>query len=558
MDGSVQFQPLSASLGVETVAVPLLPLQPYFGEYLNVTLTRGLLSSKGDVVVQSGKEGLSAGYQGQLTLGDFLSVDKVNSADFLRWKSLFLGGVDFKLKPLTLNVGEIALSDFYSRLVVSPEGKLNLLQIVKQGDKPAEPPPAVPAADEKSVVAAAPAREPVPIRIGKVTLQGGTVNFSDRFVKPNYTVNMTKVGGRVTGLSSAADTVADMELRGSYANTAPVQVLAKLNPLAAKSFLDLKAEVKGVDLVPLSPYSGKYAGYNIEKGKLSLFVNYKLDNGQLQAENRVFLDQLTFGEKVNSPDATSLPVSLALSLLKNGRGEIDVNLPISGSLDDPQFSLGGVVVKVIVNLFLKAVTSPFALLGSLFGGGEELSTIEFDAGRLALSESAVKKLESLAKAIAERPALKIEISGRVDPEADKEGIKRVAIERAVRAEKLKEQVRKGVDGASLDSIEISAKDYPLYLQRAYKEAKFPKPRNLIGLQKDLPVEEMEKLMMTNLPATEEDMRQLAEQRAEVVQTWLVDEGKVPLERLFIMPVKLEADGKENGKAKSSRVDFSLR
>ena len=216
-----------------------------------------------------------------------------------------------------------------------------------------------------------------PVRIGKITLQGGKVNFSDLFVKPNYTVTVDKVGGRVSGLSSAADTVADLELRGSYVGSALVQVVGKLNSLAAKSFLNIKADVSGVDLVPFSPYSGKYAGYNIQKGKLSRNVAYKLENNQLAAENRLFIDQLTFGDKVESPDATSLPVNLAIALLKNNRGEIDLNLPIAGSLDDPQFSVGGVIVQVIVNLFVKAVTSPFALLGSMFGGGEELSNIEF-------------------------------------------------------------------------------------------------------------------------------------------------------------------------------------
>ncbi len=239
-----------------------------------------------------------------------------------------------------------------------------------------------------------------------------------------------------------------------------MQVVGKLNPLAAKSFLDIKAEVKGVDLVAFSPYSGKYAGYNIEKGKLSLNVAYKLENKQLTAENQLFIDQLTFGDKVESPDATQLPVNLAIALLKNNRGEIDLNLPISGSLDDPEFSIGGLVIKVIVNLFVKAVTSPFALLGSMFGGGEELSNIEFGPGRATFDDDAAKRLESLAKALNERDSLKLEITGRADPETDKEGIKRVAIERAVKAEKLKDQLNKGGEGASVDTVEVDGGRIP--------------------------------------------------------------------------------------------------
>lgn len=551
VDGGVQIFPLLANLKVETQAIPVLPLQPYFGEQLNIALTRGQVSSKGDVTVEIGKQGFNAGYKGSVTLGDLLTVDKANNADFLKWRSLFLGGIDFHLQPMAVNVGEIALTDFYSRLVIDPNGKLNVASIVKKSKDEAKP---VTDKVTPAPVAAAEKTPAIPIKIAKITLNNGTVDFSDFFVKPNYTVKVAKLGGRVTGLSSVANTVADMELRGTYANTAPVQILAKLNPLAAKSYLDLKADIKGVDMVGFSPYSGKYAGYNIEKGKLSLSVAYKLENNQLAAENHLFLDQFTFGDKVESPDATTLPVNLAISLLKNNRGEIDLNLPISGSLDDPQFSVGGLVVKVIVNLFVKAVSSPFALLGSMFGGGEELSNVEFAAGRASLNDAAGKKLEALAKALNERSALKLEITGRADPEADKEGIKRVAIERAAKGEKLKEMLKKGGEGVSLERIEFAPGEYPVYLQRAYKEAKFPKPRNVVGLQKDLPVEEMEKLMLTNLPATPDDVRSLAVSRAESVQGWLIEQGKVSPERVFLLPAKTEAD--EKGKA--SRVDFSLR
>ena len=552
VDGSLQIYPLAVQAKVETVAIPLLPLEPYLGQFLNVSLTRGQISNQGEAMLKLEPSGVKAGYKGNFTLGDFVAVDKLNSADFLKWKSLYFGGIDFKLEPLAVSIGEIALADFYSRLILNKEGKLNLADLVKKA--PEEP---AAQADAKPAVREAADKPAVPIKIARITLQNGTVNFSDFFVQPNYTVNLTRLGGRVSGLSSAADTVADLEVRGKYANAAPVEILGKLNPLAAKSFLDIKAGISGVDLVGFSPYSGKYAGYAIEKGKLSLNVAYKLENNQLAAENRLFIDQFTFGDKVESPDATKLPVNLAISLLKNNRGEIDLNLPIAGSLDDPQFSIGGLIVKVIVNLFVKAVTSPFALLGSMFGSGEELSNVEFAVGRAGLDAAASKKLENLAKALNERNSLKLEVTGRADPEADREGIKRVAIERAMKAEKLKD-LKKAGEGKSLDDIEIPAEDYKTYLTRAYKEAKFPKPRNMVGLLKELPVEEMEKLMLTNTPASDEDVKALANRRAEAVQGWLVDQGKVPPERVFLLPPKVGADDKAESKARASRADFSLR
>lgn len=557
--GSVQLMPLDVAVTVETQAIPLLPLQPYFTERLNIELARGQVSNKGEATARIDKDGLKASYKGSATLGDFLAVDKVNSADFLRWKSFYLGGIDFKLEPMAITVGEIALSDFYSRLILNQAGRLNVQDIVKKPE--GEVVPVVTSGPSSTPVApvakeSAPAKPPLPIKIAKITLQNGTLNFSDFFVKPNYTVNITRLGGRVTGLSSAENTVADLDLRGSYAKSAPVQIQAKLNPLAAKTYLDLKAEVTGVDLTGFSPYSGKYAGYNIEKGKLSLSVAYKLENNQLTANNKLFIDQFTFGDPVDSPDATKLPVNLAISLLKNNRGEIDLNLPISGSLDDPQFSIGGLIIKVIVNLFMKAVTSPFALLGSMMGSGEELSNVEFAPGRARVGEAAGKTLETLAKALSERSALNLEITGRADPEADKEGIKRVAMERAMRLEKQKDMPNKAESSGSLRDVEIAPEEYTTYLTRAYKAAKFPKPRNMIGLQKDLPVEEMEKLMLANSPVTDDDVVQLATRRAENVQLWLIEQGKIAPERLFLLPAKVEAAG--DAKAKGSRVDFSLK
>lgn len=547
--GNLQIYPLEAALDIETRAISLVPLEPYLGQFLNISLTRGQVSNLGTATVKLEESGVKAGYKGNFTLGNFVAVDKINSADFLKWKSLYFGGIDFRLDPMSINVGEIALSDYYSRLILSKEGRLNLADIVKTSASET-----VAAADGKEKggkAAKEPSGKPLPLRIDKVTLQNGTVNFSDFFVQPNYTVNLTGLGGRISGLSSADDTVADLDLRGKYANSAPVQIQAKLNPLAAKTYLDLTADVKGVDLVGFSPYSGKYAGYAIDKGKLSLNVAYKLENRKLSAQNRLFLDQFTFGDKVESPDATQLPVNLAISLLRNNRGEIDLNLPIAGSLDDPEFSLGGLIIKVIVNLFVKAVTSPFALIGSMFGGGDELSSVAFDAGRATISEAAGKKLEVLAKALNERNSLKLEITGRADPEIDKEGVKRAALERAMKIEKMKDMKKKS-EGDSLDNIEIAPGEYKLYLTRAYKESKFPKPRNVIGFLKDLPVDEMERLMLTNQSVTDDDIRALAERRAEVVQGWLVDQGKVPVERLFLLPPKVDAA------AKASRVDFSLR
>jgi hypothetical protein len=567
--GSVQIQPVAAKLSLDVRSVELLPFQPYFGEKLEITITKGQVATKGELALtQAADRSFGGGYRGQVTVGNFHSVDKANSADFLAWKSFHVGKLDLKLRPFALAAGEVALSDFFASLYVSPEGKLNLMQVVRKGDaKPeadsqaAVAPSSPTASGNTDKVAAAPAKTekaaPPPIRIEQVTLQGGTVNIDDHFIKPNYSAHLTEIGGRITGLSSEAGSTADLDLRGAY-DGAPVSIAGKLNPLAALPSLDLKAEVRGIELVPMSPYAGKYAGYAIDKGKLSLFLTYKLAENKLQAENRVFLDQLTFGEKVESPSATKLPVLLAVALLKNRRGEIDINLPISGSLDDPQFSVGGIIVQVIVNLITKAITAPFALLGSLFGGGEELSYADFAVGRASLSDAALKRLESLAKALDDRPALKLEITGRVDPDKDREGLRQAWLEHQVKAQKLAQLVKAGKEAGSVDSVTIDGKEYLSLLEQAYKQAKFPKPRNVIGLTKSLPREEMEKLMLANAPASDDDLRELAGARVKAVADWLAGPGKVARERIFLLPPKLTKDDGGPKDAPLSRADFSLK
>jgi uncharacterized protein involved in outer membrane biogenesis len=531
--GSVQLQPLDLALTVETQAIPLLPLQPYFAEQLNIELKAGQFSNKGETSIRLADDGLKLGYRGSATLGDLRAVDKAGQNDFLRWKSLYFGGIDFRLEPLTVDIGEIALSDFFARVILSDQGRLNVQDIIRSDPAEAAAP------------AAAPASTPIPVKIARITVQNGTINFSDYFIKPNYTVNVTKLAGRVSGLSSQEGTVADLDLRGAYAKSAPVHIKGQINPLAAKSYLDLQASVKGVDLTGFSPYAGKYAGYAIKKGLLSLDLAYHLKNNQLTADNKVFIDQFTFGEPVASPDATQLPVNLAISLLKNSRGEIEVNLPISGSLDDPQFSVGGLVMRVIVNLFTKAVTSPFALLGSMFGSGEELSKVDFEPGRARVGDLQAKTLETLVKALHERQSLKLEISGTVDPESDREGLKQAALERAVRNEWRQANPEAGARD------EVPAAEYETFLTKAYKAAKFPKPRNMIGFQKDLPVEDMEKLILANTAIGDDDLHQLARRRAENTQAWLVEQGKIAPERLFLVPPK-------DGTAAGARVDFSLK
>jgi hypothetical protein len=308
----------------------------------------------------------------------------------------------------------------------------------------------------------------------------------------------------------------------------------------------------------------KYAGYGIEKGKLTFDVRYRVENRKLTAENRLVLDQLTFGERVESPTATKLPVLRAVALLKDRHGVIDIQLPISGSLDDPQFSVGGLIARVIVNLITKAVTAPFALLASTFGGGEELSTLSFVPGSASIAADAKKRIDTLGKALADRPALKLDIGGRADPATDREALRHASVETAVRREKMKSLAAAGNAPASVDQVTLDAEERNRWLAEAYRSAALPdRPRNVFGMLTDIPPAEMEAMLFADAKIDDDALRQLANRRAQAVKDAIVATG-VQDERLFLIAPRLGneaggvkvADGETPGAP--ARVDLALR
>ena len=568
--GPLTLEPLKADLRLDLRNVDLLPLQPYVLEQTKIAISRGNLTTQGRLNLQAGRSGrVLARFNGDVAVGNFASVDRLNATDFLRWRSLRVGGIDARLEPFSLGIKRVALDDFYTRLILDDQGRLNIREIggVSGDEKPPaaraaaastplagdDPVQAAPRAEgQRTAELAPPSAPPPPILIDRVEIKRGNVAFSDRFIRPNYDANLTDLAGTLTGFSTAPDTIARLEVEGKVDKTAPLGITGELNPFRQDAHLDILAKVKDFELTGLSSYSGKYVGYGIAKGKLSAELNYKIEDRKLTATNQIFLDQLTFGDKVDSPDAVNLPVQLAVSLLKNSRGEIDLHLPVTGTLDDPEFSVFGLVVKMLFNLIGKAITSPFALLGSALGGGEELSQLALAPGVARPGEAQQEKLETLAKALIDRPALKLDVIGSADPATDVDGLRQTGNDTAVRAQKLKAMIARGQEAPSLEDVEVSAEEYAALLEKAYKAADFKKPRNLIGLTKDLPVPEMEALMRANVVVGEAELRALAQQRAQAVREWLVGEGAVPGERVFVLEPKVEPLG-EGG-----QVQFSLR
>jgi len=394
------------------------------------------------------------------------------------------------------------------------------------------------------------------IECKKITLKGGKVDYTDNFIKPNYTANLTDMEGKVGAFGTKSTSPADVSLDGKINGSAPINIDGSINPLTPTAFVDIKAKANGIELTGLTPYSTKYTGYPIVKGTLTVVVHYLLDQGKLTADNHIFIDQLTFGDHVESPDATNLPIRFAISLLKNSKGQIDLRVPVSGSLSDPQFSIGSVILSAFMNLLIKAVTSPFSLIAAAFGGSgaqQDLGYIEFAPGYATLTPDSQKKLDTVATALADRTALKLNISGRVDPQFDKEGYREASLEHSI--EVLGEKDQGESADANAKSAPLSKADYNKYLARVYSAGKFQKPRDLIGFAKTQPPDEMKKLILAGTPVSDQDLQHLAEARANAVRAYLSTK-QVDAARMFIIAPKLDASGvKDQGK--TTRVDLSL-
>ncbi len=559
--GQVALEPMVLQADLDLQQLPLHAFEPYFGEALNVRLQRADTSFKGSLRYAAQGGGPALRVAGELGIDDLRVQRGVAAAapdapgrDLLSWNTLRLRGLALEMAPgaaLALSVQETALGDFFARVVVDENGRINLQDLVRS--VPAELPSAAGTTGTTGTngtngttgaAAAADTSGPAPnIRFGPIRVQGGRVLFSDRFVKPNYTANLTELQGRLsafdsTGASGGQPAMADLTLRGRAEGTASLEIDGKLNPLAKPLALDIRAKVRDLELPPLSPYSVKYAGHGIQRGKLSVDLHYEvLPNGQLTASNSLVLNQLTFGDPVPGAPA-SLPVRLAAALLADRNGVIDLNLPIQGSLNDPQFSIGPVIMKILGNLIVKAVTAPFSLLASAFGGGgEELGKVSFAPGLATLDRNAEQQLGKVAKALVDRPGLKLTVIGTASREAERDALKRARLQRMVQAEKRREIVAAGqplpAQGVGAPPTAVGAEEYPDLLRSLYARAELAdKPRNALGVANELPVPEMEALLLADMQVSDESVRNLAVQRSVAVRDHLASR-QIPLDRLFL-------------------------
>jgi hypothetical protein len=600
--GSVTMSPIQGNLTVDVANVSLNPISPYIEPHLNVRITEGVVSTKGEArFALRPEQKPEFSYSGELSVDRFGLVDGVANDELAGWMQLVAKGVEVKSEPMSLMAAEVTWTEPKAHVIINADRSINLLSVLKAKEDVAAAQPAPPPNESGS-------SSPAPVvSVGNVTINNGAFTFRDRSVQPEVSAAINQFGGTIRGLSSQDLARADVDLKASVNGSGPLTITGKLDPLGEQMAVDLKIDFKDVELTPFSPYSGRFAGYELARGKLFLDVNAKVENQKVDMTNVLTLSQFTFGPPTNSPEATKLPVRLAVALLKDTEGKIVIDMPVQGSLGDPQFRIGKVVGSVIVNLLTKAAVSPFSLLGAMFGGGgEELSYLDFAAGEADLAAEELQKLTTLTKALQARPALNLEIGASFDPVTDAQTIKQRRLGQMIRSRLWDERRALDPSVPPPEQLVVTPEDEVVVLRKLFAE-KFPdeagavmppppspvvpdpipvpeparekkgffsRATDIVTLKplRDLwsdddekkvpvsrpapapvtpptatevpagpPVEEMRSKIAGTIEVTTDDLRRLAARRAQRVRDYFVQQ-QIPGERLFLANVSEEGKG----------------
>lgn len=566
--GQLALDPLQGTLALDLTGLQTDEWLPWLPRQLPLTPQGGSLDLAGSVQLRGRLADPALFWDGQARWSGVTLLDRPGGETLLAWNSLQVEGVKLNSTPLDVAIGQVTVDRLRTELQLLADGSFNLSRALST------PPPqagASGAAPRKRAAAAAPARgtrsvpaaphdvprTPFPLSIGRIALRNSSVDFSDHFVRPEYSAHLQDLEGSISGLSSHAATPGRLELAGRLDGGASVRVSGTLQPLRQPLALDLQALVRGFELGPLSSYSTRFTGYPIVRGKLSFDVGYHLHDGNIEASNQLTLDQLTLGPRQEVHGIRQLPVDLAVSLLKNSDGVIQVDLPIQGTLADPQFNLGNIIAQLVTRAVERAITAPFRWLGSLFGGEhvEDLGWIAFTPGSDALDTSAIDKLQHLAAALHARPTLRLDIAAHGDAALDAQGLIEDLFRQKLLVQKIQQLIVAGQPVLRPEDVSWSDAERPGLLAAAWRleHAGQPVP---------LRPEQLEADLRGSLHNDAGELGELGVRRARAAQDWLTGAGGIDPERVFV--VGQVGGGGTGGSAEvqgtlpAARIDFSVR
>jgi uncharacterized protein involved in outer membrane biogenesis len=525
-EGQVQLQPTTAKLQLVTRDIDLRLAQSYISPFVRLELRSGLLGSDLAVDLKS-IDPLAFSIGGRAEINQLHTLDTLKDRDFLKWQQLLVEGLNYQHEQ-GLVIDQINLLQPYARFVINEDLTTNVndLVIAQPADPKAKP---------------APAGKPLPIRIGGIAIKDGSANFADFSLTPNFATAIQQLNGQIGTLDNQSPKTASVDIKGKVDKYAPVTIKGGLTPFDPMNSLDIATSFKNVELTTLTPYSGKFAGYRIRKGRLNLDLHYQIEKGQLNAENKLLLEDLQLGEKVDSKDAVDLPIRLAVALLKDTQGNIDIQLPVQGNLNDPQFSVMPIVWQTMRNLILRAAQAPFKFIAGLVGGGDtDLSQVQFAAGSSELDEGAQKSLDTLSAALKERPVLRLEVEGMSAAASDGPLLAEQRLEREYRSTQYKMLQRSGESvPAEPDLLVVDEDDKAALLEGIYRTRLKQQPP---AEWKELPDEErtakMRNAVLESWSKSELLLRQLGQARAASIKDYLVERGGLEDQRIYLLDVSL--------------------
>ena len=539
-DGIVNLAPVSARLNVQTKDIDLRVAQSYINPFIRLELRSGMLGSDLAVDLKS-TEPLAFSVTGRAQVDQLHTLDTLKTRDFLKWQQLVLEGLNYQHGD-SLSIDKVNLFQPYARFMINDDRTTNIddLLIPQPPDSGAKTAAAKPASQEK----------PLGIHIGGIVINDGSANFADFSLTPNFATAIQQLNGQIGTIDSRQAKPASVDIKGKVDRYAPVTIKGSVNPFDPMASLDIATSFKRVELTTLTPYSGKFAGYRIRKGRLNLDLHYKITNGQLLAENKVVVEQLQLGEKVDSPDAVSLPLKLAIALLKDVDGKISIELPVSGDLNNPQFSVMPIIWQTLRNLIVKAAAAPFKMIGGLVSGGgsEDLGTVSFAPGSSDLSKDAEGSLVKLSQALKERPALRLEIEGTAAASSDGPLIAEQRLEREYQYNYYKMLQRRGDKvPAQASLLDVPDNEKGPLLEGIYRtRLKTQPPAEWKDLGKEERTAKMREGIIKFWSSSDVLLRQLGQERASSIKDYLVDKGQLADDRVYFIDANLgeaESDGR---------------
>ncbi len=438
-NGTVDPDSGQVQAGVSLKDLSLLPAQPYIDSVALVDLRSGTLTLDAGLNAGGEGEGFPLELDAELGVDDLNIVEREANATLLGWKRLHTDSFRLALQPHGLTIGEVQLTEPRGRLIIDEEKRVNVVEVFKTREgnatAPAEPPPTEPSG-----------ADPFPVSVGSLRISDGTLDFTDRSLVLPFSSTIHDLKGMVSEITSTSGAEASIDLDGQVDQYGVSTIKGSMDFFDPKRFTDVTVVFENVSMTTLNPYTATFAGRKIASGKLYLDLEYNILNATLQGENEIVVEELTLGEEVQSEQAVNLPLKLAVALLKDSSGTIDIGLPVKGDLNDPEFGFGHLIGRAIFNLLTKIVTSPFRILGALLPdlGSDDIDSVSFEPGRSDLPPPEQEKAVQLAQALAERPELALTVQGRWEPEADARALRDLMLRRQM-AGKVGRQLEAGED-----------------------------------------------------------------------------------------------------------------